>query len=154
APVATAPSAPTVNEDEANVALADNIQVNDADGDDQSVIFTVTGGTVSLGTSGITFSGGTNGSANFTASGSLADINAALDAATFIPAPNLYGTNAGTISFVSNDGTANSNNASVTFAIAGVNDDPTITGLPSSVTVTEDSTEDPFNISAATISDI
>ncbi|WP_157243372.1 PKD domain-containing protein, partial [Algoriphagus resistens] len=154
APVATAPSAPTVNEDETNVALADNIQVNDADGDNQSVIFTVTGGTVSLGTSGISFSSGTNGSANFTASGSLADINAALDAATFTPAPNLYGTNAGTISFVSNDGTANSNNASVTFAIAGVNDDPTITGLPSSVTVTEDSTEDPFNISAATISDI
>ncbi|TJY65521.1 PKD domain-containing protein [Sphingobacterium alkalisoli] len=154
APVATAPSAPTVNEDDVNVALADNIEITDVDGDDQTVSFTVTGGTVSLGTTGITFAGGGNGSANFTASGTLVNINAALDAATFTPTPNLFGTNAGTISFVSNDGTVNSNTASVTFDIIGVNDDPSISGLPSLVTVTEDATEDPFNISAASISDI
>ncbi|TJZ63051.1 T9SS type B sorting domain-containing protein [Sphingobacterium olei] len=138
APVATAPSAPTVSEDAINVALANNIQVNDADGDDQTVTFTVTGGTVSLGTTGITFAGGGNGSANFTASGTLANINAALDAATFTPTPNLFGTNAGTISFVSNDGTANSNTASVTFDIIGVNDDPTFVGIINSITVVED----------------
>ncbi|WP_439487428.1 putative Ig domain-containing protein, partial [Algoriphagus sp.] len=154
APVATAPSAPSVTEDAINVALANNIQVNDADGDNQTVTFTVTGGTVSLGTTGITFGGGGNGSANFTASGTLANINAALDAATFTPTPNLFGTNAGTISFFSNDGTVNSNTATVSFDIAGVNDPPNITGLPSTITVTEDATEDPLDISSATISDI
>src|SRR5690606_7765973 len=88
--------------------------------------FTVTGGTVSLGTTGITFGASGNGSSNFTASGTLANINAALDVATFTPTPDLYGADAGTISFVSNDGTANSNTASVTFDINGVNDAPVV----------------------------
>ncbi|MBE8719705.1 beta strand repeat-containing protein, partial [Sphingobacterium pedocola] len=138
APVATAPSAPAVNEDEFNAGLPDDIQITDVDGDDQTVTFTVTGGTLTLGTSGITFSGAGNGSASFTASGTLAAINTALDAATFTPIANLYGANAGSISFVSNDGTANSNTALVTFDIAGVNDDPTFAGIINSITVVED----------------
>jgi methionine-rich copper-binding protein CopC len=126
APTATAPSAPTVSEDATNVALADDIQVADVDGDAQTVTFTITGGTVSLGTTGITFGGNGNGSASFTAAGTLAAINTALDAATFTPTADLFGTNAGTIAFVSNDGAANSNNASVTFDIAAI-DPPTVT---------------------------
>ncbi|WP_339755054.1 MBG domain-containing protein [Algoriphagus aquimarinus] len=126
APVATAPTAPVVTEDATNVALDNDIQVVDVDGDDQTVTFTITGGTVTLGTTGITFGGSGNGSASFTAAGTLAAINTALDAATFSPTSNLFGTNAGTIAFVSNDGTADSNNASVTFNIAGVNDAPVV----------------------------
>ncbi|WP_417359602.1 MBG domain-containing protein [Galbibacter sp.] len=154
APTATSPSAPIVNEDQSNVELADDIHITDEDGDDQTVAFTITGGTLSLGTSGITFSSSGNGSTNFTASGTLANINAALDAATFTPNPNLYGSNAATILFVSNDGTGYSNAASVTFDITGVNDDPTINGLPLEITVEEDSTMDPFDISSATVSDV
>ncbi|UCS92362.1 gliding motility-associated C-terminal domain-containing protein [Echinicola marina] len=154
APTATAPSVPSVEEDDTNVALSNDIQISDADGDGQTVTFTITGGTLTLGTSGITFGGGMNGSSSFTALGTLANINAALDAATFTPTPDLYGPGVATISFISNDGTDNSNTASVTFDIAGVNDDPTIIGLPSSITVEEDATEDPFDISAATIGDI
>ncbi|SHE61227.1 PKD domain-containing protein, partial [Leeuwenhoekiella marinoflava] len=41
-----------------------------------------------------------------------------------------------------------------TITIVLVNDAPTFTGLPASVTVTEDATEDPFDISAGTISDV
>ncbi|SFB46063.1 MBG domain-containing protein [Algoriphagus aquimarinus] len=126
APVATAPTAPVVTEDATNVALDNDIQVVDVDGDDQTVTFTITGGTVTLGTTGITFGGSGNGSASFTAAGTLAAINTALDAATFTPTSNLFGTNAGTIAFVSNDGTADSNNASVTFNIAGENDAPVV----------------------------
>jgi len=137
-PVASAPSAPTVNEDEVNVALPDDIHITDVDGNDQTVSFTITGGTLTLGTTGITFAGSGNGSASFTASGTLASINAALDAATFTPTPNLYGTGAGTISFYSNDGTEDSNTAAVTFDIAGVNDDPTFVGIINSITVVED----------------
>ncbi|WP_299256111.1 hypothetical protein, partial [uncultured Aquimarina sp.] len=127
APIATAPSAPTVLEDATNIALANNIQVTDTDGDDQTLTFTTTGGTVALGTTGVTFGGGGNGSASFTASGTLAAINTALDAATFTPSADLNGTNAGTISFTTNDGNDTSSPASVTFNITAVNDEPSFT---------------------------
>ncbi|MBC6369185.1 Ig-like domain-containing protein, partial [Algoriphagus sp. AK58] len=159
-PVATAPSAPTVQEDAVAVPLADNIQVSDVDGDNQTVTFTVTGGTVTLGTAGITFGGGGNGTSSFTASGTLAAINTALDAATFTPTPNLFGTNAGSISFFSNDGTVNSNTATVTFNILGVNDDPFVTGMPTLITLQEDAdpltdpAADDFDLSSMVINDI
>ena len=127
APVATAPTAPVVLEDATNVALPNTIQVTDTDTDDQTLTFTVTGGTVTLGTTGITFGGSGNGTTSFTAQGTLAAINAALDAATFTPTANLNGINAGSIAFVSNDGTIDSNNASVTFNITPVNDAPSFT---------------------------
>jgi len=151
-PVATAPTAPVLSEDDVAVALADDIQVADGDGEDQTLTFTITGGTVTLGTTGITFGGSGNGSASFTAAGTLAALNTALDAATFTPTPDLYGTGAGTISFVSNDGLVNSNTASVTFDIAGVNDDPTITGLPSDVLVQED-VASPLDLTSITLDD-
>jgi len=151
-PVATAPSAPVVNED-ISVDLADDIQITDADGDNQTVIFTITGGTLTVGTSGITFGGSGNGSASFTAAGTLAEINAALDAATFTPSLNLNGTGAGTISFVSNDGAADSNTASVTFGITAVNDDPTFIGLPTDITV-QDGIASNVDLSSATFGDV
>ena len=139
APVAIAPTAPTaVNEDDTNIALDDDIQLTDVDGDAQTVTFTITGGSVTLGTTGITFGGGGNGSSSFTAQGTLAAINTALDAATFTPTHNLFGTNAGTIAFISNDGTDNSNNASVSFDITAVNDEPTLTATGTNPTFTED----------------
>jgi hypothetical protein len=137
-PVATAPSAPTVVEDDVNVALADDIQVADSGDDNQALTFTITGGTLTIGTTGITFGGGGNGSASFTASGTLSDINTALDAATFTPTPNLSGTNVATISFKSNDGIEDSNNASVTFSITAVNDEPGLTATGINPTFTED----------------
>ncbi len=153
APTATTPSTPSVTEDDTNVALANDIQVADSDGDNQTVTFTITGGTLTTGTSGITFGGGGNCSSSFTVSGTLAAINTALDAATFTPTPNLYGTNAGTISFKSNDGTTDSNTASVTFSITGVNDDPTIANLPTDISATEDVASN-VDLSATTFSDV
>ncbi|MBN1113252.1 MAG: hypothetical protein JXA53_10115, partial [Bacteroidales bacterium] len=153
APTATAPSAPSVTEDDTNVALADDIQVADTDGDDQTVTFTITGGTLTTGTTGIIFGGSGNGSASFTAAGTLAAINTALDAATFTPTPNLNGTNAGVISFTTNDGTVSSSAASVSFNITAVNDDPTISGLPTDITVSEDIASN-VDLSAATFNDV
>lgn len=127
APTATAPTIPTVLEENVNVPLADNIAVADADGDDQTVTFTCTGGILTLGTASITFGGGGNGTPSFTAAGTLANINAALDAATFTPTPDLYGTNAGSITFTSNDGNDTSNVATVIFDILAVNDAPSFT---------------------------
>ncbi|MHA7108989.1 Calx-beta domain-containing protein [Sunxiuqinia elliptica] len=153
APTATAPSAPTVSEDDTNVALANDIQVADTDGDNQTVTFTITGGTLTIGTTGITFDGSGNGNASFTAEGTLAAINTALDAATFTPTPNLSGSNVATISFTTNDGNVSSTAASVTFNITEVNDDPTISGLPTDITVTEDIASN-VDLSAATFGDV
>ena len=152
-PIATAPDAPTVKEDDSDVALTDNIEVSDVDGDNQTVTFTITGGTLTIGTTGITFGGNGNGSSGFTASGTLSAINTALDEATFTPFANFYGTGAGVIAFTSNDGTVNSNSASVTFDIAGVNDDPAISGLPASISVTEDVAGN-VDLSSATLTDV
>uniref|UniRef100_UPI00227AF889 Calx-beta domain-containing protein n=1 Tax=Algoriphagus sp. PAP.12 TaxID=2996678 RepID=UPI00227AF889 len=139
APVVTPPTISGVQED-VIYDIPDDIQVADIDGDDQTLTFTVTGGTVTLGTTGITFGGSGNGSASFTASGTLTDINAALDAATFVSDLNLNGAGTGSISFVSNDGSVDSNTASVTFDIEAINDDPTLTGFPISLTMQEDGT--------------
>ncbi|MGZ2369153.1 cadherin domain-containing protein [Ancylomarina sp. YFZ004] len=139
APTAIAPSAPTVVEDATYISLDDNIQLVDVDGDDQIVIFNISGGELTIGTAGITFGGSGNGTANVTAAGTLAALNAALDAATFTPTPNLNGTNAGTISFTTNDGEMTSSVTSVIFEITAVNDEPSAVQL-SANTITENST--------------
>lgn len=144
APTAIAPSIPMILEDGANTTLADDIQVMDADGDDQTLSFTITGGTLTLGTSGITFGGDGNGSSSFTAQGSLVEVNTALDAATFTPTPNLNGTDAGIIAFTTNDGEATSTLAGVTFNITAVNDAPSFVA-GANQTVEEDVTEQTVN---------
>ncbi|SDD76507.1 PKD repeat-containing protein, partial [Algoriphagus faecimaris] len=153
APVVTLPAIIGVQEDIV-YDIPDAIHVTDQEGDDLILTFTVTGGTLSIGTTGITFGGLGNGSASFTASGTLANLNTALDAATFLSSPNLNGAGAGSIAIVANDGNSDSDTAFVIFDIDAINDDPAITGLPSSITVKKDATEDLFDISAATISDV
>ena len=111
--------------------MDDDIQVSDVDGDNQTVTFTITGGVLRTGTSGITFDPiDANGTYSFAASGTLTDINTALDAATFTPTANLNGTDVATIAFTSNDGTEDSNEALVTFSITAVNDAPVNSGAP------------------------
>ncbi len=137
APLAVAPTAPTVAEDTINAVLADDIQITDADGDDQTVTISVTGGIVTTGGAGITFGGSGNASASFSIQGTLAAINTALDAATFTPTADLFGTDVASISIISNDGTIDSNNASITFSISAVNDAPSFTA-GANQTVNED----------------
>ncbi len=133
-PLVTAPSAPTVTEDQTDIAIADDIQLAEADLEDSHILtFSIRGGTLSLGENGITFGGSGNKSASFTAQGTVADLNVALDAATFTPSPNASGIGAGEITFVANDGKADSNTATVAFNIDNVNDDPSF----SSTAVTE-----------------
>ncbi|MEM7549737.1 MAG: cadherin domain-containing protein [Bacteroidota bacterium] len=127
APIATAPAVPIVNEDDIDVPLSDDIQIDDINNDDQTVTFVITGGTVTLGSANIIFGGDGNSSSSFTAQGSLADINTALDEATFTPTPNLSGTSVAGISLISSDGIENSNTASITFSILETNDAPVLT---------------------------
>ncbi|SJZ58793.1 Cadherin-like, partial [Oceanospirillum multiglobuliferum] len=155
APVITLPSAPAVSEDATAVAIADSIQIADADaGDTQTVTLTITGGTANLvTTTGLTGLSG-NGSASISFSGSLTDVNNALDSLTFTPTANLNGTNAGAIRIQTNDGNGGTDDKTVTFNITAVNDAPTQTGaVPTSFSFTED-TAGNFDLSGMTLADV
>ena len=131
-PVITLPAAPTLNEDSVNVEINDNIGITDEDGNNQTVTLTITGGTVSIGTSNISFATGDGtDNAELVFSGTLADINAALDAMTFTPTANLNGSNAGTIQIQTDDGAGKTDDDTLQFDIIAQNDAPEISGTPS-----------------------
>ncbi|SEI69060.1 protein of unknown function, partial [Allopseudospirillum japonicum] len=127
-PTITLPSSPSVSEDATSVAIADDIQIADDDaGDTQTVTLTIGGGTASLvTTTGLTGLTG-NGTASISFSGSLTDVNNALDALTFTPTADLSGTNAGSIQIQTDDGNSGTDDETITFDITAVNDAPTIT---------------------------
>ncbi|MBE9398610.1 DUF4347 domain-containing protein [Pontibacterium sp. N1Y112] len=134
APTITLPTAPTVNEDDTNVAIADNIEISDTDGDYQSVTLTITGGTATLTTTtdlnGLTG----NGSASITFSGARDNVNTALDSLTFTPTPELSGTGAGKIQIQTTDVNGGADDETLTFDITAVNDEPTLTATGSDPT--------------------
>ncbi|WP_028302679.1 DUF4347 domain-containing protein, partial [Oceanospirillum beijerinckii] len=127
-PTITLPSSPSVSEDATSVAIADDIQIADDDaGDTQTVTLTIGGGTASLvTTTGLTGLTG-NGTASISFSGSLTDVNNALDSLTFTPTADLNGTNAGSIQIQTDDNNGGTDDKTVTFDIIAVNDAPTIT---------------------------
>ncbi|MFT7681890.1 MAG: hypothetical protein ACI935_001359, partial [Moritella dasanensis] len=127
APVNTLPSSPTVNEDDLNVAISDAINIADIESDNQTVTLTITGGTVSIGTSGLSFTTGDGADdSSMVFSGTLANINTALDAMTFTPTLNLNGNNAGSVQIATNDGNSGADNDTLQFDITSVNDAPTV----------------------------
>ncbi len=128
APVNTLPAKPAVNEDDVAVAIADDINVADADADDQTVTLTFTGGTGSLPTqNGINITTGDGvDDAKMVFSGTLVNINAALDSLTFTPTTDLSGENAASIQMQLADGNGGTDNDTVQFEIVAVNDAPAI----------------------------
>ena len=111
-----APSAPVVFKNDVNVPLDDAIQATGFSGgtynvtasglSNMTITFTITGGTLTLGTTDVVFGGGGNGSSSFTATGQAETVafedgplNIALNQATFTPTPNLFGTNVASITF-------------------------------------------------------
>ncbi len=115
-----------------NAGNSNLISIADVDGDAQSVTIAVTGGgTFSLsGTSGLSVSG--NGTSNVTLSGSLANVNTALNGASFNPAANV---GQHVISISTNDGTDSDGP-----------DDITIGVYPASTTLTTESFESFTNL--------
>lgn len=154
APVITLPTTPTVSEDDTNVAIANDIQITDGESDSQTVTLTITGGTASLTTTGLSFTtgDGTNDS-SMVFSGTLTDVNNALDSLTFTPTANLSGTNAGSIQIQTNDGNGGTDDQTVTFNIAAVNDAPTVSNLVADLTVTEETATN-LDLSAVTFADV
>jgi len=156
APVNTLPSSPTVNEDDTNVAIADDIAIADDDTDNQTVTLTMTGGTASITTGAATITTGVDGTdeTSFVFNGSLADVNTTLDSLTFTPTANLNGTNAGSIQIQTDDGNSGTDDDTLQFNIVAVNDDPTETGaFPTDITVTEDVAGN-FDLSGLTLADV
>lgn len=108
-PVNTLPTTPTIHENSSNTAIA-GISISDFDGETQTVVLTVTNGTISLnGIAGLTFTtgDGTN-DASMTFSGTVADINTALNNLTFTPTANFRAT--ATLQLQTTDGTSTSDN--------------------------------------------
>ncbi|MGF1520822.1 MAG: choice-of-anchor Q domain-containing protein, partial [Leptolyngbyaceae cyanobacterium] len=92
-PVISLPTMPGVGEDSTDNTIS-GIAIADGDSDNQSVVIAVTNGTLSLnGTTGIsfTFGDGTDDSTLFF-SGSLTDVNTALNDLTFTPTADFNGT--------------------------------------------------------------
>ena len=144
APVNSVPGPQTTDEDTALVfSGASKISISDPDAgsDPVEVELEVDEGTLTLsGTSGLSFTVGGNGAAKMTFTGTINDINAALDGMRYDPAANYEGT--AQLSIVTNDqghngsGGARSDTDSVDITVSAVNDAPT--AASQSVTTDED----------------
>ena len=149
APVNTVPGAQTTSEDNALVLSGGNkMSVGDVDlgGGDLQETLTATHGTITLsGTTGLTFTTGDGtGDATMTFTGSLSDVNAALDGLAYDPAPDYNGP--ADLTILSDDqgntgsGGSKTDTDDVTITVSEVNDAP-VAG-DDTATVNEDGTVD------------
>lgn len=146
-PELTIPGTQTTDEDDP--VEINGISIADEEEDDQEVTLTGTNGTVTLAQiDGLAFSvGDGTDDATMTFTGSLADINAALDPLTFSPTLNFNGT--GTIAITSEDeGGIAEDELSIT--VGAVNDVPVLT-VPGSQSGTEDT---PKSVTGISIADV
>ncbi len=138
APLNTVPAAQTTNEDTTKVFSAANgnqISISDADAGANAVRVTLTAthGTVTLsGTSGLSFiTGDGTSDATMIFTGTVTNLNAALNGLSFAPAANYGG--AATLQIVSNDqgntgtGGAQSDTDTVNLTVTPIADTPTVT---------------------------
>ncbi len=163
APVISSPGATQSTLEDTSLAfnsahsnLISFVDVDALAGDSEQITITTTGGTASLsGLAGLT--GSNNGSANFTYTGTVANLNAALNGLTFSPTGNLNGTGAGSIQVLVSDlghngtGGTKTDTATVSINITAVNDVPSFVKGPNR-TVLEDSGAQSFVNSAISIS--
>jgi VCBS repeat-containing protein len=143
APVVNAPPAASTNED-TTLTFNGNISVSDVDAGSGNVTVTIaaTNGNVTLAsTSGLTVSG--NGTGNITATGTLADLNNALNGMTFSPDANYNGSASLTVTANDNGNTGLggplSDTKTVNITVNSVNDAP-VNSVPGTQTVAEDAT--------------
>ena len=131
-PENTLPSAPTVAEDDTNVAFADTIHITDTDGHNQAVTLTATNGTLSMTASGTTFTTGDGtDDAVLAFNGTLTNVNTALDTLTFTPTANFNGT--ATLRMQTDDSNGGTDDDTLTpITVTEVNDAPTDITLTSS----------------------
>lgn len=154
----------TVTEETASNVDLSAVTFSDVDAGANTVSLSITAGTGTLSaTSGGGVTIGGSGTATLTLSGTVANIDTYLNTASNIQytgALNASGDNATTLTLTANDGGASGSGGggnvslgSVNVDINGINDDPTITGLPTDITVIEDVASN-VDLSAVTFADV
>ncbi len=158
------PSEVAVTEDTASNIDLSLATFSDADSGANDVTLTIAAGSGTLAaSSGGGVAVGGSGTGTLTLTGMALNIDAYLNAVSNIQytgASNVAGNNADTLTLTGNDGgnTGLGGGGDVALGtvnvdITAVNDDPTMSGLPAEVTVTED-TASSVNLSAATFGDV
>lgn len=149
------PTDVTVTEDTASNFDLSAVTFADTDGDNLTVTISATAGTFAATTSGSVTVGG-SGANTLTLTGTAANINTWLDTTSNIQytgASNAAGDNAATFTVKANDGTTDSTVSNGNIDITGVDDAPGVSGVPTDVTVTENTASN-FDLSAVTFADI
>ncbi|CRL09772.1 Hemolysin, plasmid [Phaeobacter italicus] len=129
-----------VDEDTLSALDLSAFTLADNDGDSLTVTLAVTAGTLSAADAGGVIVAG-SGTSSMTLSGTVAQLNTYLADATtvtYVGAANAIGNDAATLTINANDGTVNPQLASVNIDITAVNDAPTVSGVPISVSAQED----------------
>ena len=148
------PTSVTAAEDTASDIDLSAATFSDVDGDSLTITLVASAGTfIASSGDGVTV-GGSMGT--LTLSGTASSINVYLDTTTnikYTSAINAIGTPAASITVNANDGTVNPLLGTVNINITAVNDDPGITGLPTDITVMEDTAGD-VDLSSATLTDV
>ncbi|WP_199243959.1 DUF4214 domain-containing protein [Bacterioplanes sanyensis] len=152
------PADDTATEDVATAIDLSAYNISDAELDDPiTLTLSVNRGTIAAlggnGTAdGVTVAG--SGTNSMTLAGSEADLNIFLDnTSNILFTSDSNDTTAATLTVTPNDGTSNGTADTVTINISAVNDNPTVTGLVSDITFTED-TQGNLDLSAATFADV
>jgi len=162
APVNTVPgSAPPLSTPEETALVINGISIADVDANESvgatmQVDLSVLHGNINLGSipPGLTFPLGGNGTPSMQIVGSLADVNAALNALSYTPSLNYVG--ADTFTIVTNDrgntgaGGAKTDTDTIALNVTAVNDAPTVT-LPADTSVLAG---DPVTISGTVVNDV
>lgn len=148
APTITVPGAQTATEDTPKNITG--ISIADTNGNNQAVTLSVTNGTLTLAqTTGLSFAlGDGTADASMEFSGTLTNVNAALETLTFIPTANYNGSAA--LSIATNDGAGGIESDAVTINIGASNDAPVLT-VPGTQSGTEDT---PKAITGISVSDV
>ncbi|WP_156488252.1 DUF4347 domain-containing protein, partial [Thalassospira xiamenensis] len=147
------PADVTVTEDTPTAIDLSAYNVSDGEGDTITLTLAVDRGAIA-GAAGTGITITNSGSGSMTLQGSAANLNTYLNDTTkitYTPASN--DTTAATLTVTPNDGTIDGTADTVTINITAVNDAPTASGVPTDVTVTEDTISD-FDLSAVTIADV
>jgi gliding motility-associated-like protein len=162
APVVTTSTGTTSFTEGTAVVIDNAITVTDADNTTlTSATVTISGNLQSSGDrllfsnqSSITGSyDASSGTLTLTGNASLAAYQTALRSIRYNNISGAPSTANRTISFLVNDGTANSTTATKTLSVEAVNNNPTVSGLPSTLTFTEDATTSGLDLTGIAIAD-
>ncbi|WP_417812886.1 DUF4347 domain-containing protein [Thalassospira alkalitolerans] len=157
APTVTgAPASATVTEDVATAIDLSGVTVADAEGDTITLTLAAAAGTLASVDGNVTTGGVTianSGTSSMTLSGTVSDLNTYLNATNITYQTASNDTVARNITITPNDGTVDGTAVTVTTSVTAVNDTPTVSGVPTDVTVTEDTASN-FDLSAVTFTEV